>query len=156
MAADEKLPAGFLAFWNEYRCDRRVNRRAALDQWTRLECEGMAEEVLAALVRFKGTRKWIDGYMQEPARWLRSEPWHDDPVPHEIVAELIIAGYPVTKAQLESWGHTFPDVMVPETLAEVAAWMAANPDKYPRDVHSFIVKWLQREQSGPTLFRFGT
>lgn len=77
------LPHGFLTFWQAYKCERRVNRPAALKEWARLRCEGRTDDVLAALARYKATRKWIEGYMPEPARWLKAEPWHDDPAPHD-------------------------------------------------------------------------
>lgn len=73
-------PPGFLSFWAAYACPRRRDKPGAYAQWAKLGCEGSEATVLAALDRFKASREWLEGYMPEPARWLKSEPWDDEPV----------------------------------------------------------------------------
>ena len=80
---DDMEPVGyspaFLAFWDAYACPRRRNKPAAWREWRRLKLESMPREVLDALDAYKASQKWTEGYMPEPARWLKSEPWLDEP-----------------------------------------------------------------------------
>lgn len=74
-------PEGFSRFWEAYACQRRTGKPAAIAAWKSLSCEANAETVLAELERFKQTSQWRDGFMPEPARWLKKAPWLDGPVP---------------------------------------------------------------------------
>ena len=76
-----EVPPGFAAFWNAYACARRRNKPAALAEWRRLGCEKRFGEVMTALGWYQDSRQWREGYMKEPARWLKSQPWHDAPTP---------------------------------------------------------------------------
>lgn len=71
----------FLLFWDAYACQRRTGKFAAWGQWDGLRCEPMSERVLESLAAFKRTPKWLDGFMPEPARWLKGRPWDDDALP---------------------------------------------------------------------------
>ena len=76
--------AAFLAFWDAYRCKRRVKRLEAWTQWQAQGCEGESAEVMAGLARFKLTDQWREGFMPEPGRWLRHQRWTDDPVEDDV------------------------------------------------------------------------
>lgn len=69
---------GFAEFWEGYRCQRRRNRPAALREWARQGCESIRREVIAGLESYKQTQQWRDGYMPEPARWLKARSWEDE------------------------------------------------------------------------------
>jgi len=87
-------PPGFLAFWAAYACPRRRDKPGAFGVWVKLDCEPDAATVLSALARFQQSREWAEGYMPEPARWLKREPWDDEPV--EVEAP-----------QAPDWGEPF-------------------------------------------------
>lgn len=72
----------FLRFWGEYRCPRRRGKPQAWAVWKAVAGDRIAADVMAALAAYKATREWLDGYMPEPARWLKKRPW-DGPVPQE-------------------------------------------------------------------------
>lgn len=74
------IPVGFLEFWEGYRCERRRNKPAAMKEWGRQGCEAIWGEVVAGLERYKAGRQWKDGYMPEPARWLKARGWEDEVV----------------------------------------------------------------------------
>ncbi len=71
----------FLAFWDAYACPRRRNKPAAWREWRRLRLDHDANHLLAigALAAYKLTEQWQTGFQPEPARWLKSEPWLDEP-----------------------------------------------------------------------------
>jgi len=70
----------FDTFWRSYDCPRRRNKPAAWAQWRLvIGPAGGAGTILSALADFKKSDKWRDGYMPEPARWLKSQPWLDEP-----------------------------------------------------------------------------
>jgi hypothetical protein len=69
----------FQAFWLAYRCKRRVNKLQAFMEWQRHGCDADASEVMAGLERFKATDQWREGFMPEPARWLKWRRWEDEP-----------------------------------------------------------------------------
>lgn len=81
------LSEGFREFWEGYRCERRRNRPAALKEWARQGCEGITPEVLAGLERYRATKQWTEGYMPEPARWLKARTWEDMAEPAEEQAK---------------------------------------------------------------------
>ena len=70
---------GFERFWLAYKCKRRVNKLQAFQEWTRHGCEADPEPVMAGLSAFKATDKWREGFMPEPARWLKWRRWEDMP-----------------------------------------------------------------------------
>ncbi len=67
----------FLAFWADYACERRRNKPEAWRQWARLLVPPSV--VMESLAKYKAMPQWRDGFMPEPARWLKSEPWLDEP-----------------------------------------------------------------------------
>ena len=81
MSADTPS-AAFLAFWDAYRCKRRVKRLEAWTEWKRQGCEAIAAEVMEGLARFKLTDSW-PAFAPEAPRWLKHQRWTDDPVEDE-------------------------------------------------------------------------
>jgi len=59
--------------------------------------------------------------------------------------------FPVYPHQIARWVRTFPDVLVLDTLREMAAWLDANPGrrKTRRGCPRFVTGWLLREQDTP-------
>ena len=81
MPPERDYPPGFVAFWDAYACHRRRGKPLALKEWVRLRLEPAFRVVLTTLEAYKRTSQWRDGYMPEPARWLKREPWLDEPTP---------------------------------------------------------------------------
>jgi hypothetical protein len=73
-------PPGFSRFWDAYKNSfgRRTEKPAALAEWKRQRCEDIADQVLAALERYKKTREWADGFMPYPAKWLKHRLWDEE------------------------------------------------------------------------------
>lgn len=69
----------FLAFWAAYESPRRRNKPEAWRQWRRLKLDADPGKVTRALDGFRSSAQWRDGFEPEPARWLKSEPWLDEP-----------------------------------------------------------------------------
>lgn len=85
---EQRAPAAyspaFEEFWDAYACVRRRNKPAAWQQWQRLSLgKPWEHDVMAALADYQQSEQWKSGYMPEPARWLKSEPWLDEPVTPE-------------------------------------------------------------------------
>lgn len=76
--ADAPALPGFNRFWTAYACQRRRKKPAALAEWRRQRCESVTDAVLAGLDRYKLSEQWRDGFMPEPARWLKGRCWEDD------------------------------------------------------------------------------
>lgn len=43
------------------------------------------------------------------------------------------------------WASTYPRVGIDGAIAKMEAWLSANPEKRPKNYHSFIVNWLARD-----------
>lgn len=73
----------FEAFWDQYRCIRRTGKPAAFREWTVAGGARISQQIMDALDAYQKTAQWRDGFMPEPARWLKKRPWEDGPVPAE-------------------------------------------------------------------------
>lgn len=153
----------FLAWWAAYACRRRVKRSAAWAEWQAQKCEGVASDIMDGLARFKLTHYWLEGYMPEAPRWLKYRRWEDEPTEDDatpardgafVVAQLPVRGgdwFKVTESEVTRWQAMYPDVDVPATLREQAAWLAGDVHRQRRaeDMGRFIHSWLIREQERP-------
>ena len=90
--------APFLAFWNAYKCKRRVKKMSAWLAWQKLGCEPMAGDVMRGLESFKKTEQWASGYMPEPERWILHRRWEDEPSEQDDTAGPGGEGWDVTGA----------------------------------------------------------
>lgn len=70
-------PPGFACFWAAY--PKHEDRRQAEEVWRRLKPDAALQAViLAAIEAQKGGRKWREGFVKQPARWLRDRNWEDE------------------------------------------------------------------------------
>ena len=72
------------------------------------------------------------------------------------VAELVLRDgtlYEVTANQVARWETVYPDVLVMDTLREMATWLEANERrrKTRGGILRFINGWMNREQNAPRL-----
>ena len=109
----------FSEFWELY--PRKVARADARRRWMRSDLDGIADEVIAGLVRCKASKDWKGReakYLPYPATWLNAEGWHDEPDSGDASAKTT-----ATKAAWESLGTA--------THAELfEAVRSADPDTY--------------------------
>ena len=75
--ASEALPAGFEAFWAVY--PHRVEKKAAVAEWRRLGPDaGLQQAIVSAVEAQLRTRKWREGFVKAPHRWLKDRNWEDE------------------------------------------------------------------------------
>ncbi|MGI8482931.1 MAG: helix-turn-helix domain-containing protein [Thermomicrobiales bacterium] len=68
---------GFEEFWATY--PKHVEKKLAVDQWKRIKpSPELQSEIMTAIVAQKTTRKWQEGYIKAPHRWLRDRNWEDE------------------------------------------------------------------------------
>jgi hypothetical protein len=79
---EREYGAEFEAFWEAYRCERRRGKPQAFREWAVCRGSKIHEQIMTALEAYKATREWREGFMPEPARWLKKRPW-DGPVQQE-------------------------------------------------------------------------
>lgn len=71
-------PNGFARFWESY--PNKVEKRGAERLWpAALKRAGSLEAILGGVDRAKTSRKWLEGYIRNPATWLRNDGWLDEP-----------------------------------------------------------------------------
>jgi hypothetical protein len=70
-------PAGFAEFWAAY--PNHENKKQAQAEWRRLRPSGeLQARILSAVAAHKQGRKWQEGYILAPHRWLHDEHWDDE------------------------------------------------------------------------------
>src|SRR6185437_15299706 len=75
-------PNGFDAFWLAY--PKHAEKKQAVDQWRRLKPSAeLQATILAAIASQKSSRKWQEGYVKAPHRWLRDQNWQDEVEPEK-------------------------------------------------------------------------
>lgn len=74
---------GFSRWWAEYPPhDRKIGKAQCLRIWTRRRLEPIAEQVIAALQRAKGSAAWQKNggeFVPLPTTWLNQTPWETKP-----------------------------------------------------------------------------
>ena len=71
------LPEDFCWFWEEYPAKKA--KLAALAAWKQTaDVRPPIEEIIAAIAAQKNGRKWIEGFIPNPATWLRGGRWDDE------------------------------------------------------------------------------
>ncbi|MFM9108766.1 MAG: hypothetical protein ACKOWF_18935 [Chloroflexota bacterium] len=81
--AEDPVPEGFDRFWAAY--PNRIEKKAAILVWRALRPSAeLQEEMLAAIERQKRTRRWMEGYVKHPNRWLRDRNWEDETPPDPV------------------------------------------------------------------------
>lgn len=71
-------PAGFDEFWQQY--PAKVAKPAALKAWRKLKPGQALQDAIAKdiAIRKENDRKWVDGFVPNPATYLNQERWNDD------------------------------------------------------------------------------
>lgn len=76
-SAPDSAMAGFADFWAAY--PKKVGKAEAAKLWASKALASVGATILADVIkRAASDRKWLDGYVMDPARYLRNERWHDE------------------------------------------------------------------------------
>jgi hypothetical protein len=71
-------PDAFDLFWDRY--PRRVAKGEARRAWRHIKPDAaLVQRILAAIDLQMRCKQWRDGYIPNPATWLRGERWDDEP-----------------------------------------------------------------------------
>jgi hypothetical protein len=66
----------FKNFYDAY--PKKVEKKKAFDIWKRKGLKEKSGEIIAFIEKAKGTKKWLDGFIPYPTRFLNGELWEDD------------------------------------------------------------------------------
>lgn len=81
--SSDAVPAGFETFWAMY--PNRVEKKAAVAEWRRLAPDaGLQQAIVSAVEAQARGRKWREGFVKAPHRWLKDRNWEDE-VPAEPI-----------------------------------------------------------------------
>jgi hypothetical protein len=81
----------FLEFYEDF--PNKTDKKDAFDLWQKIKPDSELRKVIqGAVTRQKQSRKWLDGYVMSPARWLRGRHWEDDVVTQPIATPTIQFG----------------------------------------------------------------
>ena len=69
------IDTGFFEFWNNY--PTKTGKDAALNAWKKAKPK--IDDVLKALVWQRKSKKWIDGFVPNPATYINQGRWKDEP-----------------------------------------------------------------------------
>lgn len=73
----ESVPAGFEVFWAAY--PNRTEKKAAVAAWRSLNPDaGLQQVIVSAVEAQQRSRKWQEGFVKAPHRWLRDRNWEDE------------------------------------------------------------------------------
>lgn len=71
------VPAGFEVFWAAY--PNRTEKKAAVAAWRTLNPDaGLQQVIVSAVEAQQRSRKWQEGFVKAPHRWLRDRNWEDE------------------------------------------------------------------------------
>lgn len=67
----------FADFWDAY--PRKVGKKPSREKWQRKRLDAKADEIIADVKdRMARDRRWLDGYIPNPATYLNQERWNDE------------------------------------------------------------------------------
>ncbi len=81
---------GFAEFWNAY--PKKEGKVTALAEWKKQKPD--LEIVLSSIKQQSAGKKWRDGYILLPTRWLREQRWNDEVQPALTVVQAISVNDP--------------------------------------------------------------
>ena len=71
-------PEGFAEFWLAWpKNDRKQDKAKCLEYWQRHELSAIAATIIADVRAKRGTRKWVEGFIEAPLVYLRNKRWED-------------------------------------------------------------------------------
>lgn len=81
-ARPPKYPAAFEDWWREYPAGHGFSKADAHAAWAKLRPDGdLIAALIAGVRRWKASRRWQEGFVMHPHRWLKSRAWEADIAP---------------------------------------------------------------------------
>ena len=102
-----KPETDFDRFWRAY--PSKVSKRAAEKSYRRARARADEAAILAGVERAKRSRKWREGFIQNPATWLNGDGWLDEePSEAPATAPSAVADWPDSRwrAALEQFAES--------------------------------------------------
>ncbi len=84
------LPKDFVEFWNAY--PKKEGKLTALAEWKKQKPD--LEIVLSSIKQQSAGKKWRDGYILLPTKWLKEQRWNDEVQPALTVVQAISVNDP--------------------------------------------------------------
>lgn len=72
---DSKNNSAFEAFWKLY--PKKTTKAATLKAWEKIK-EAEVPEIMKALAAWRLSKKWQDGFIQDPVNWVKGRRWEDE------------------------------------------------------------------------------
>ena len=69
------VPANFEQLWKAY--PKKVGKAETLKAWKAMKINGEFPQILEALERQKLSKKWKEGFVLDPIRWVKGRRWED-------------------------------------------------------------------------------
>ncbi len=76
----------FITFWSQY--PKKTGKGAAWEVWKKVKPPIF--DVINALIWQKQSRKWLDGFILDPERYIKKRCWEDEPDAQEVPSWKII------------------------------------------------------------------
>ena len=68
-------PANFAELWKAY--PKKVGKAETLKAWKAMKINGEFPQIMEALERQKLSKKWQEGFILDPVRWVKGRRWED-------------------------------------------------------------------------------
>jgi len=69
------VPDNFAQLWKAY--PKKVGKSETLKAWKAMKINGEFPKILEALERQKLSKKWKEGFILDPVRWVKGKRWED-------------------------------------------------------------------------------
>ncbi len=80
-SAGTAYPPGFIRFWEEMppQSRDRSSKAEAFGQWKTLKLEPVVQQIIEAVLLWKSSEKWADGFAEGAHRWLKNRKYEEKP-----------------------------------------------------------------------------
>jgi hypothetical protein len=78
-------PSDFDIFWKAH--PKKVGKAETRKAWDAMKINGEFPQIMEALERQKLSKKWQDGFILDPVRWVKGRRWEDDLASQTVIEE---------------------------------------------------------------------
>jgi hypothetical protein len=119
-----RIDDGFDQFWSAY--PKKAGKKAAIKEWQKATDKPAIEVILKAIEDQKKSRKWVEGFILDPERWIKRGCWTDEPEAVEPSNRTPVK--PIAYSEdFETLWELYPESGRVEKLDAWQAWQAALP-----------------------------
>lgn len=116
----------FMEFWNAY--PKKVGKSVTFNRWKQLKpSRALIDKMLAAIEAQKHGRKWREGYVMDPVRWLKEGHWEDEVDTEQLGSLRVMNG-----------GRPYKPTTA-EVVDEFRAWAKEQQDDEPNVIEAKAV-----------------